>query len=382
MSLHATARFSAYGDHERLEQCAALSQRVGQLGEAHPLLFFALATNYGPLCNRRNAVRLAELGWPLREVCKAMNIAYALRRIPAEALGRPLTPAHFTERGAQILSTRLLRSAPPEDRCKLLAAAFYGTRIGGEEFGLWLADSRRVTWLPARQFEAIRSVALYAWFSRHPDVLPAMAGKPWTPDMSWPGAVRQTSLWLDRVKFYCYFAASPLSDMWAQGALVSGFDIVPLDTYQKLMEEIADMQNCLHTYADALRVNTCRLFGVQRGGAKIGTVELRPVAGGGLRLAQFRGPRNAAVPLDALEAVHTWLSAQPPVAEIRLRALHDVDCLQRFDSLLHAHAEACNIAPRFWRVKPSIRRLSLELMSLDMPRCRHWDRVLRAREFQ
>lgn len=381
MPLHATACFSSYSNHERLEQCAALSERVGQLTETHPVLFFALATGYGPLSSRRNAIRLTELGWPLREVCKAVSLPYSLRRVPPYVLDRPLTPAVMSERGAQILAARLQRAAPQDNGAKVLAAAFYGTRVCGEDFGLWLADARRAAWLPSRQFEPIRAVALYAWYSHRAALLPDFGIKPWSQDMSWPGAVRQTALWLDRLKFYCYFAPAPITDAWAGAACVRGFDIVPLDTYQRLMEEIADMQNCLHTYADHLLVNTCRLFGVRRAGAKIGTLELRPTPGGVLRLAQFRGPRNAQVPLDALEAVHEWVSTLAPVAASRLRTMDDTDWVQRFDKILEAHAADRCIGPRFWRSKPSLRRLALEILSLDMPRCRHWDRVLRAHDY-
>lgn len=351
---------------DRLAECAALSDRLGQLAHSHPLLFFALATGYGPLPARREAVRRAELGYPLRDVCEPLGIPYALRRIAPEALLEPLVEAGMSERTAQVVAGRIRRMEAAAGQAYALRAAFLGARICDDDFGLWLTERRRIRALPA-DLEHIRPVALYAWCSRYDTLLPEQVWRRrWTPKMTWPAAVHETRLWLDHVKFYAYFGEEPIADPWAAGGSVAGFDIVPLCTFPDLIEEVHDMENCLYSYADRLLCGACRLFGVRAGGCKIGTIEVRRTTGGKLQIAQFRGPGNANMSQQAWRAAFEWVEAQndgparatPKIAKRR----------EWFQTLAGEHAQARALPDRFWPSPACIETLEVELQALLLPR--------------
>lgn len=346
----------------RLQACAALSDRIAQLAQSHPLLFFALATAYGPAQARCEAVRLAERGSPLRNICAVMGIPYALRRITPAALGRPLTEAWFSERAGQLLASRIDRTASSSHRIKGLATAFYGARICDDRFGIWLADPRHAAALKGLGLEQLRALALYAWSSRPEAGLPSSVCKrPWTAHMGWHTAVSEARLWVNHLKFYFYFGSTSIADGWAEAASVDGFEFVPLTRFDALIEEVAAMQNCLNGYADRLLANQCRLFGVRRDGFKIGTVEIQPRSPGSLRISEFRGPKNARMPFEAWHAAHAWIEQQRPVNTSRFTAPHSPAWQHQWSDWIAHHAKMRKLQPEFWRTPPTLQSLAAEL---------------------
>jgi len=347
----------------RVAACAALSGRIAQLATSHPLLLFALATGYGPLEARQETIRRAELGRPLRDVCGLLQIPYALRHVPPEILTEPIMPARLSERSAQIVAARIARQEEAWGKEQTLRAAFYGTRICGEDFGMWLSDPQRVSWLP-RRLSAVRALALFAWCSGQQNLLPeSVWRRRWSAHMTWRSAVAQTRVWIDHLKFYLYFDATPIANPWAEAASVDGFEIVPLCRFGDLIGEVRDMENCLYTYANRLAADSCRLFGVRRQGSKAGTVEVRLSGEGKLHVAQFRGPGNAQMGLDAWRAVLKWVERQPSVGDPGDG--HEAERHERFASLAARYAAAVDLPRELRAASFNLHRLQADLLYLE-----------------
>ncbi len=335
--------------HANLARCAALSERIAQLAQSHPLLLFALATGYGPIRKRKEAVRLAVLGRPLRDVSAAAGIPYGLRHVLPEDLSRPLLESALSERAGDVLAGRIARARIVEANRAGLAAAFYGSRICDEVFGVWLADPRTACYIRSLDLALLRPLALYAWGSRFETTMPSVVWSSiWSPQMSFGKALAQAQHWVEELKFYVYFDAKPIADAWAEPAEIDGFSFSPLLRFEALISEVRDMHNCLYTYADRLRYDRCRLFSVRRGGVKLGTVEIHTAAGEGLRIAQFKGPFNAQMPIEARHAAHVWIEQQRPFDQ-RRRSLPNPDPLpERLAALFDAHVKARDLSPDFW----------------------------------
>jgi len=350
---------------DRLAACAALSERIGQLAITHPLLFYALATGYGPAAARHEAVRLAELGRPLREVCAAVSLPYAFRRVPAEAVAEPLVPAVFSERTAELVVQRVMRHDQREQRSNALRSAFYGTRVCDAAFGAWLADPRQARWLPWRLSE-LRALAVYVWCSRRPGLVPdAINLRPWSARMGWESTVRAARRWIALLQFHLCFTECPIVDAWGTRRELGGFEIVPLVTFEELIDEVTAMRNCLDTYARRLATGRCRLFGVRRRGAHVGTFEVQRWPSGERRMAQFRGPGNSKPPFEAVRATLGWVGRETFADDGPVdRGRHFDAARTRLAKLAAAHCEACNVSRDFWGEDPLLEDLSASLRRL------------------
>lgn len=314
--------------HACLQQCAQVSHRVAELAASNPLLFCALATHYGPLAARLEAVRLAELGRPLTEVSRALDLPNCLRRIPPEACIAPLPYVRWSPDAARLLGPQVPGSAP--EAARWLKIAFYSARSCHETFALWMC--KRVILDDDFDPALLRPLAMFAWHSRQPEnPLQRLAIRPWSPRMGLGTAVREAKLWFNRVKLFMYFHQTPLADAWVCGGSAGGFDFVPLLSCQAILDEGTAMRNCLHSYADRLARNACRLFSVRQGGRRIATLELAPPGCGDSspRIAQIKGPENTEPPRAVRRASKDWLKAgahralgvaTPPVSRARAEA--------------------------------------------------------------
>ncbi len=346
------------------QTCAGISERIGQLTAAHPVLFHALVTGYGPLDARCAAVAAVERGDKLRDVCAAMAIPYALASIPASALCAPLQPADISEDGARLAALRVGRAVRSNDQEISVQALFYGASICDEAFGLWLAHPQTIAHLPTH-LSMVRSLAFYAWHSRQDVGLPdALDHLSFSPRGGWASNVRTAIQWFQYFKFVAYFGDDPIADTWAEPYRCGDYEIVPLRTAGELLDEALLMDNCLRTYADDLDRCLCRLFSVRRSSRRLGTVEIRPRRDGRLQAVQFRGPRNAAMDVQPWDAVHDWISRQKPMWA---RPTPRIGCTRRndpFKRLLHAHQATHALPDAFWNGIASIKCLEMELALL------------------
>lgn len=295
---------------ERLRQCAKVSRRVAELAFSHPLLYSALATHYGPLNARLEAVRRAELGRPLADVSDAIGLPTCLKRIPPEACVAPLTYVRWTRNAARLVGQQLPDTAP--DAARWLKAAFYCARVCDEAFALWACRQTPLIFNVDFDIRLLRPLALFVWHARQPEnPLHELAFRPWSPNMGFRTAVREAKLWLNRVKLYINFHETPITDSWVGAGSAGGFDFIPLVSCRDILEEGTRMRNCLHSYADRLARNACRLFSVRQGGRRIATLELAPPAYDETvpLIAQLKGPDNTEAPRQVWRAAQTWIKA-------------------------------------------------------------------------
>lgn len=339
---------------------AALSDRVGQLAEAHPFLFFALATGYGTPERRAETIRLVERGRPLREICEHAGIPYALRRLAPEDLAEPFPEVRLGDRASEVLAARIERARPLGEAKGLLDLALLGARIADEAFGVWLSDQRVAYRLRGTDPRLLYPLALYAWGSRFDPSIPSVVWPAiWTPRMNFGSALAHARRWLDHLKFHLYFGATPIEDPWAEGGHHNGFSFEPLLSFGDLMGEVLDMHNCLHGYADRLRYNQCRLFGVRHRDGKLGTLELQPDGDDRLQIVQFKGPYNRTMPTEALMAAEAWLGSQRPFESRRTTVMHSPAWTERLAELVQCHARALALPPRMWSETVAIADLRL-----------------------
>jgi hypothetical protein len=360
---HLIDRF-AYSDHERLSACAAVSDRVGQVAFSHPLLFFCLATGYGTSSARSLAIQLIEDGAPLRHVCMVMGVPYALRWMSPSIMSSPLTSAPLSEPAGALLSQRF-RHLSEGDMKLALPTVYYGSRIGGSEFGLWLARRQVLQWIPCN-IEALRPLAIRAWLSNHPrHTLSQLPLRPWSPIGGWHSAIASARVWLGMLKFYLYFNETPIENPWADGDKIGAYEIVPLLSFQDLSDEILAMNNCLVNYADRLASNASRLFSVRYHGQRVGTIEIESQKNLSRNIHQYFGPYNNPVSPEAEYVIEKWFDQQ---CNRGLSYTEPSRIMSKYDDLLHVHLadyfKATNTGPKFWQRPLTISDLDSDLTYL------------------
>lgn len=300
----------------RLIECAGISERIAQLATTHPLVFFALATRYGPLKYRREAVRLAVDGHPLRDICAAIGLPLPLRRIPPEACARLLPHVRWSPTAGRNLAPLVPKT--PETAALWLPRVHLAHRYGDEEFALWFAAQHTLLAKRSIGRAALTTLAIYAWNTRFaPLPLEASPIPPWTREMSLELAITRCASWFQQIQVVCDLTPEGLIDPWLPGGSVGSYIITPLLTPEQLLAEARHMQNCVASYSFSLAVNECRLYSVFSGSKHVATFELRYSRRRMVyKIAQVKGPSNSTAPYPVMRAVQTWLrrnsNAPPP----------------------------------------------------------------------
>ncbi|MFM1815655.1 MAG: hypothetical protein RLZ98_2350 [Pseudomonadota bacterium] len=336
---------------KRLTECASLDERVGQLAITHPLVFFALATKYGPLKARREAVRCAVEGSPLRVICEIIGLPYCLRRIPPEACRARLPHVRWSPEAGRALTCLVPENA--EIASAWLPRVHLAHQYAGEEFAIWLASHHRLFALrrPISK-SAILVLALYAWNSRHaPLPFGRCTVKPWSPEISIEKAASRAAAWAQQVRVVCDLGPEGLESPWLPGDDIGEYRIAPILLPEQLVEEAAAMQNCVASYSYSLAQGECRLYSMTHLGTHVATIEIRFLRSrSGYQIVQMKGPLNAGCPQEVLRLSSLWLRrhshAPPPdlndvrpSREQRLRALmapylaHNNECGPPIDQI-------------------------------------------------
>jgi hypothetical protein len=346
----------------RLAQCAALSERVAQLAFSHPVLFFALATQYGPLEHRQRAVQLAVDGRPLGEICAAIAIPLAFRRIAPESCREALTPARWSPDASRLLAP--LIPTTNATAAAWLSGVSFAHQACDEAFAIWLAAQRPLFDHRPVSKAALTALAMFAWYSQH-SVLPAGDDPQarWRPDLSLENAVLRTAAWVQQVKLLVELGPEGLADTWLGEGTLAGYRFTPIATPEALYAEARAMHNCVMTYSSRLARDECRLFSMTHGRRPMATIEIAYSSDlGGFRIAQMKGPLNTECPREAVAAAHAWLARQPKGPPVRGRAGGPIS-EQRLRAYLAPWREA---APGDPRVRGPVILVSLRLGLLDL----------------
>ena len=287
------APLARYDDRyqKSLVECAGVSERVAQLAHTHPVLFFALATKYGPLEERRAVVRLAVDGRPLSELSAAIGLPLCFRRLAPEACSKPLPYVRWSKDGNRLLAAHV--PTDPAIAAAWLAGVQFAARACDETFAIWLAGQHTLFERRFVESHNLLPLAFFAWQSRyaHRVGVPSPP-EPWLPCLSADAAILRTSDWLRALRDECSLGSGELAESWVPECEFEGFTFKPLTTIKSLKEEAAAMRNCVHTYGNVIAEGQCQLFSLQQQRRHVATIEIRPFNNGYV-IAQVKGQANA-----------------------------------------------------------------------------------------
>src|SRR5262249_36374946 len=158
-------------------------------------------------------------GAALAEAAAAADVPLWLRRLPPEALVRPLPRLPDGLRFRRQIANYLPRS--PKLAPMWLQMVAGAAELSDEPLAVWIArevtrEAPRVN--PAR----LRLISLWAWFSGQPATLGRnLIDRPWTPDMRIGQALAAADGWRTRIALHLDLGAWPIADMWLQAGRVA-----------------------------------------------------------------------------------------------------------------------------------------------------------------
>jgi hypothetical protein len=279
-----------------------------------PAACVAVVTGHGSPWSQEEALQLVRSGAALGDVAGALGLPAWLRRLPPEAFDRPL-PTSIGVRASDAEFARRIVNTLPRERQRLtswLQWVLAARDACDDDFAVWVAANRIFDSRRCLPIDCLLPLAIFAWFSRHPelDAAKLMSGL-WTPQTGAGRAANLTRRWLLAVLQDLCLEDTATPRDWTQRCHVYGFEFVPLLTSASLAEEGAAMRNCLATYSANVVWGMCRLYSLRRSGLRVANLEIRPVSGTGLpEIAKLLGPGNTHVTHEVYEAAHAWLKLQ------------------------------------------------------------------------
>jgi hypothetical protein len=293
---------------------ASQHPRIADLALSFPTLLFALAVPRRGL-DLACAIAHAIDGSRLADVAAAADVPMWLRRLPPEALARPIgrmpDSQSFRHQIANHLPSR--KVAPI-----WLGAVAEAAELADEAFAVWIAkeivrDRRRVT------LKRLRLVGLWAWFSGQPDTFGgSLIRRRWSPNIQFQAALAAADDWHDTILLYVNLGRDPIAELWLQPAHVCDYDFRPLASVSEIADEALAMSNCVRRYGEDVAHNRSRLWSVRKDGRRVATLDVGLSGGGPLPgIVQLKGAANSTAPFEVWWAARQWLNR------------HD---LSRFDS--------------------------------------------------
>jgi hypothetical protein len=279
--------------------------RIADLAASFPALLFALAV---PRPGLDPAPALARVinGLALAEVAAAADVPMWLRKLPPEALARPIGRLPDGELFRRQIANHLTRS--PKLAPSWLQVVAEVAELAQESAAVWIArelvgEPRRVN--PAR----LRLISLWSWFSVQRDTFGhKLIDRPWTPNMRIDQAVAAVNDWRVNIALHVNLGPQPISDMWLQAGRLAGYDFLPLNSISSIAEEAEAMRNCVRSYGYNLAHNGSRLWSIRRDGERVATLKVGTRSHDPLpNIVELKGAGNAAVPRDLWWAARQWL---------------------------------------------------------------------------
>jgi hypothetical protein len=289
----------------RVRALAARHPRLADLALSFPSLLFALALPR-PGDDPERAIASAIEGRPLDEVAAAAGAPRWLRRLPVGGLTRPIPPLPAGE----LFGRQIVNHVPPSSK---LTAAWLdlvadAAQWGTEPLAVWVA---RETVRDAKvlKTDKLRLLSLWAWFSQRPETDARRLMKaPWRSEMQFDAAIGAAQAWFDRLTLELSLGGEQLADVWLSPGSLDGYDFVPLDSAERIVEEAAAMENCIRTYGRDLAENSCRLWSIRKDGQRIANLEIvrydgRPLA----YIGDLKAARNENAPIEIWWLATRWL---------------------------------------------------------------------------
>jgi len=297
-------RYSA-ATQTAVQTVARIHARVADLAVSFPVLLFALALprrEIDPVC----ALAAAIDGRPLADVAQAAGVPLWLRRLPVDALTKPLPLLPDSD----LLRRRVVNHLPRSPKLApiWLDAVSLAAQVAHEPFAIWIA---RALTRDAKEFKLgeLRLLGLWAWFSIHPGTTGhRLMPRPWQPGMSLKTAREAAGEWRTRLDLHINLGEAPIADTWLSPGFVDNYEFVPLRCADDMVAEAAAMQNCVETYGDYVAHNCSRLWSVRTDGRRVATLRLGQYAGDPLiMIRELKAERNRKVPVEMWWAARQWL---------------------------------------------------------------------------
>ncbi len=295
---------------EAVCQLASAGSRLEELAESFPALLFALATGYGTSAKRRQTIEAVLAGRPLRDAASQLGLPFWLRKLPPQALLRPLSnlpddPA-VTNRLASLVPLQPSAMGPWLERVSLAHLS------GRADITVWTAQQYRGT-TPQPVSDGFLRTQAWCWFAGQPGLRgEQLLASRWKPGIGARRAAQESALWLQRIELDACLGRG-LRDSWLAEGSVQGFDFVALRNADDFIAEALAMDNCLDRYADRLTNRAVRIFSIRRDGRSVADVEIsghdREL--GMPAVAQLRAARNRRATLEVWQATYAWLGSQP-----------------------------------------------------------------------
>jgi hypothetical protein len=278
--------------------------RVADLALSFPTLLFALATPR-PGLDSACAIERAIEGAPLAEVAAAADMPLWLRKLPPEALSRPIAKLpdgkSFRRQIANHLPSRKVAAI-------WLQAVADTADLAHEAIAIWIAREIAREKRSAK-LDRLRLVGLWAWFSGQPDTFGyRMIRKPWTSDMRIASALSAADDWRTNIRLHVELGRDPITELWLRPACVSGYDFLPLTSVSQIVEEASAMRNCLRGYGYHVAHNRSRLWSMRKDGQRVATLSVAIRYGDPLpAVVQLKAAGNAEAPPEVWWAARQWL---------------------------------------------------------------------------
>ena len=284
-----------------VQKAARGHPRVADLALSFPALLFALAVPRREADAARAHAAAIE-GRALADVAQAAGVPLWLRKLPVDALTKPLPYLPDGDLFRRRIVNHLPRS--PKLAPLWLDTVAFAAQWAHEPFAIWIA--RELT-RGAKDIkrDQLRMLCLWAWFSLHPGTVGhRLIAKPWQPALRFKTALDGAWAWHSRAGLHINLGESPIADTWLTPGRVYGYQFVPLRCADDIVAEAAAMKNCLNTYGYNLAHNRSRLWSVRMNGRRVAT----------LRLARRRRASSVAfeLPQEATTVPVASRFAKPP----------------------------------------------------------------------
>jgi len=280
--------------------------RIADLAASFPALLFALAVPR-PGLDPARALECVIDGLSLAEAAAAAEVPLWMRKLPPEALARPIARLPDGELFRRQIANYLPRS--PRFAPTWLQVVADVAEVAHDPAALWIA--RELTRDQPRRVNLarIRLISLWTWFSCQPATFGReLIEKPWTPEIRIGHALAAADDWRMMVALHVNLGRQPITDMWLQAGQVAGFEFLPLASIASITEEAKAMRNCLNTYGYNLAHNRSRLWSVRRDGERIATLRVACRGRDPLpNVVELKGAGNADVPRELWWAARRWL---------------------------------------------------------------------------
>jgi hypothetical protein len=296
---------------------ASQHPRLADLALSFPALLFALAVPR-PGFDPSPVIAGVIAGDKLKTLAAAANVPLWTRRLVPEAFDSALPKLPCSD-----AFTREIGNFLPKPRIAvrwLICVAIVGD-VADDGVALWKARHVANAKLPFTD-EAVRRVALWAWFSQRPH---AVAGQlvetRWTPHIGLAAARDAAWTWRECLALTAHLGLGVIEDVWLESAEVDGYLFEPLRSANDLVAEAKAMQNCSagSGYGRSYQRNRTRLWRVTKEKIRVAMVETEICCKIGENahpeICQIAGPANNPVPVELKRAVYLWWLQQPALRQ-------------------------------------------------------------------